>query len=293
MHEITTAHGNNRSIVRFSDPVTLGEALQATGLAERVVKSPVFGPDGEPIPGFYATRRGSEYIAQVGERYVPATEADSWERLRPFQEKYGPVVVAAGELALGISFLQIQLPGCESQITEHQTLRSLLTLVKSHRGTADFLSSLGENLFCANQMGKLHAAGLGRVSHHADWRSRLETVVERVALAHGTQTDKYRALAAAPADELDVIDMVETVTERGHTEWSPRIEQYHEDISVRFQAGIGTEGKTQWDLLNAVTEYETHERKCKNRLQSAMIGRGSQVIETAAALCMAKAGVAA
>lgn len=290
--EVSFAHGTNRKLVRFSEPVTIGEAIQASGLAVPVERVPVCDAQGKPIPGFYATRRGSEYIAQVGNRYEPTTEAIAWERLRPLQERFGPCIVAAGELARGVSIVQLQLPNCESDITDYQRMRSLLTLVLNHKGLANFLSGLAENLFCANQMGRLAGSSLGKVVHTSSWKGQLESAVERLSLAHGSAVGKYRQLAAAPADELDVIDLVETVTERGHTQWTPRIEQYHEDISVRFQAGIGTEGRTQWDLLNAVTEYETHERRSKNRLQSVMVGRGAKIIDVASQLCLEKAGVA-
>jgi hypothetical protein len=53
---------------------------------------------------------------------------------------------------------------------------------------------------------------------------------------------------------------------RNNIEDTTKLISKRENIVLRFSRGIGNEGKTMWDALNAVTEYESHRKFTPEKL---------------------------
>jgi len=56
------------------------------------------------------------------------------------------------------------------------------------------------------------------------------------------------------------------ILSRNNKEDSTKLLGKRESIVERFSRGIGNEGKTMWDALNAVTEYESHRKFTPEKL---------------------------
>jgi hypothetical protein len=62
----------------------------------------------------------------------------------------------------------------------------------------------------------------------------------------------------------DMVKLVETIIPKDKDE-SSRIQTKREKIMLKFGGGIANEGATKWDALNAVTEFETHQKTSPNK----------------------------
>jgi hypothetical protein len=62
----------------------------------------------------------------------------------------------------------------------------------------------------------------------------------------------------------DMVKLVETIIPKDKDE-SSRIQTKRDKIMLKFGGGIANEGATKWDALNAVTEFETHQKTSPNK----------------------------
>lgn len=110
----------------------------------------------------------------------------------------------------------------------------------------------------------LHCLRPGRGIMHLDtFDARVDAFRENIAL-NIEYLKNYKQIIESfrgrPFTEEEMREMVAEIFNLEEAK-SARAHKKAESVVLKFKNGIGTEGKTAWDALNAVTEFETHSGK--------------------------------
>ena len=296
MDEITRTNGRDEMFytgespwhnkgVRLDGPATSEEALIAAGMDWSVAKVPLeYEHEGTRIrSNRYAVARldtGAE-LGVVSATYQPLQNRDAF--------RFFDAVVAAGQAIYHTAgsvrggrrvWILAKLPGDLS--LDSDVIERYILLANSHDGSiAVSMKPTAIRVVCSNTL----SASLNQrtrlqwsATHTGDVMARVTEAREALDL-----TDAHFGLMMRSIEEMARTRMSDTdrffrklfrAEEEDDLARSRRVSQ----IMNLYKTGRGNEGRTRWDMLNAITEWVDHRRGQKtHRLESAWFGSGNLI----------------
>lgn len=278
--------------------LTATEALQAAKLDWQVVQEPTFDADMTKHEGFQFNRRSDtrEVLGVVEKGWEPVQN----DRLLEIAEAiaqvdstdFRPVVETAGSLRGGrIVWAMVKIGQRTFADSPHA---SYLLLSNGHDGKRALRGTLTDvRVVCANTLrcAETTAASL-YVSHAKGVDARINTALKTLGWANEATNATfaiYEALANTKVSEFQarevfkklVLGNVETAT-TGETQTIMR-------MTDLFRNGAGNEGKTAFDILNAVTDWADHckgyrddKNTAERRFMGSTLGGAADRLKTTA-----------
>jgi phage/plasmid-like protein (TIGR03299 family) len=248
------------------------DAIKLAGLDWSVNAEPVYTQLGIQIPDTQALIRSSDQsvLGIVGKRYRPLQNADAFAFFNPFIESGECTLETAGSLRQGKRiWVLASLNKAPIEVTKDDAVRPFLLLSNSHDGTlAVRVGFTPIRVVCANTLSMAHSnkeSKLIRVWHSSKTVNTLESIREIVNTTYAefqATAEQYKLLATKEVNSQDIEKYVRIVFNMGNAE-SEREKLSQAKLVSRieelFKHGKGNQGKTYWDLYNAVTEYTSYD----------------------------------
>lgn len=268
---------DERAGVDLTGEENFNNVLERAELNYTVEKVPMHTPEGNVVDGKYLLRRTDNnfVLGTCGERYHVVDNEQMFEPFNSIVESSGAVYESAGMVAHGkANWISARL-GDGFTVRDDTYQRRVIMLVY-HNGLArNSYFSYNNRVICNNMMASLNSAsksnGIG-VKHTPNWEDNLTLAINAFnesitssnyfakqagQLAMKKMTDKQAARFAK--DFFNDFKKPEKgkkkkVSQRSATRLDNKIEQ----LVTLFKEGLGNEGKTRYDMFNAVTEYLDH-----------------------------------
>lgn len=231
-----------------------------------VLEAPVVLPNGDTFPRKKLLLRSDNGapLGIVGENYTPSTPRQFLERQYELAGELGGKVVRAGFLPRSsrvfsvISFKEdLRIKSPDAKVGD--VIRAFVYTTDGWDGATPIQSRLYlERLVCLNGMTsqKLHSSIW--VSHTRNvslrWDYRVEEFKRKVQEGITFLSDRLNRLAETPMTVDEARGFFDALLPGDH----PHRKKVRENLLNLFQNGIGNQGRTRYDALNAITEYETH-----------------------------------
>jgi len=264
--------------------LTAEAALAQAKLNWEVTKKRIRVADGKSFPDHFGIVRADtgEPLGIVGTRYTPIQNVDGLNILDPVIGD-DAVYETAGSLRNGkIVWFLASLKKEYFLSGKNDGLKQYFLVYLSHDGTKPVsVRFVSTRVVCMNTL----SAALGEaksmvvIRHTKNFKDKLEQAHRIVGLAdkHAQEFQKvYNQLQSVKMSEGDAKKFVEV--------WMPgegkRVTNTRTKVFELFRNGIGNEGKTRADALNAVTQFLSHEkpvrakRAAESRFETNMIGYG-------------------
>ncbi len=268
---------DERAGVDLTGEDNFSNVLERAELNYTVEKVPMHTPEGNVVTGKYLLRRDDNkfVLGTCGERYHVVDNEQMFEPFNSIVESSGAVYESAGMVSHGkANWISARL-GDDFKVRDDTYQRRVIMLVY-HNGLArNSYFSYNNRVICNNMMASLNSAsrsnGIG-VKHTPNWETNLTLAINAFnesitssnffakqvsQLAMKRMTEKQ---AARYAKEFfndfkkPEKDKKKKVSQRSVTRLDNKIEQ----LVTLFKEGLGNEGKTRYDMFNAVTEYLDH-----------------------------------
>ena len=267
---------------------TIDDVLGAASLNFNVETAPAHDPEGNEVPGVNLIRRTdtNSVLGTCGKRYQCI---DNREMFTPFAnvvEDAGAKYESAGTIGAGkINWISARLPKeLTVQVGKHKDLyQQRLIMMTYHDGLRrNSYFSFNKRVICNNMLSQLsRAAGksLG-VRHTPSWEAQLDVANEAFAASvkdmHAfKENGEWLAKQAMKEDQALMFgyrffgkwieDEERDKQNKDRSDRSKTLEETKVATLMKlFNEGMGNEGKTRYDMLNAVTEYLDHHAIKKN-----------------------------
>lgn len=200
-----------------------------------------------------------EALGIVGNKYVPTDPAQFLKTQYEFAEEVGGKVIRAGWVdrrakAFAVIELseRIDLPRDKRKVGD--PVAAYIYSIDGWDGSTPRESSLYlERLRCANGMTTKVLESSLWVTHTKRGEERHKTAFKDFMLEVEDQMDDYRTqfktLIEARMSQDEAKEFIAKLFKN---------EKKQETVLGLFNEGVGNQGKTRWDALNAVTEYVSH-----------------------------------
>lgn len=264
--------------------LTAEAALTQAKLNWEVTKKKIRVVDGKTFPDQYGIVRADtgEPLGVVGSRYTPIQNVDGLNILDPVIGD-DAVYETAGSLRNGrIVWFLASLKKEYFLSGKTDGLKQYFLVYLSHNGTKPVsVRFVSTRVVCMNTL----SAALGEaksmvvIRHTKNFKDKIEEAHRIVGLAdrHAREFQKvYNQLQSVKMSETDATKFIEV--------WMPgegkRVGNTRNKVLELFRNGIGNEGKTRADALNAVTQFLSHEkpvrakRAAESRFETNMLGYG-------------------
>ena len=267
---------------------TIDDVLGAASLNFNVEKTPAHDPEGNEVPGVNLIRRTdtNAVLGTCGKRYQCIDNREMFEPFASVVENTGAKYESAGTIGGGkINWISARLPK-ELTVNVGKTkdlYEQRLVMMSYHDGLRrNSYFSFNKRVICNNMLSQLSRAAsksLG-VRHTPSWEAQLdvanqafsESVKDMYAFQENgewlakQQMSEEQALMFGYRFFGRWIENEER--EKKDKERSDRSKTLEETkvatLMKLFNEGLGNEGKTRYDMLNAVTEYLDHHAVKKN-----------------------------
>ena len=262
----------------------LDNVLERAGLNYKVEKVPMHTPEGNVVEGKYLLRREDNkfILGTCGKRYHVVDNDKMFEPFDSIVENCDATYESAGMVAHGKANWVSARLGNEFEVRDDKFQRRVIMLVYHNGMQRNSYFTYNHRVICNNMMASLNATsrkhGIG-VKHTPTWEDNLqlagEAFAESIADSNKFQSN-MTALAktrmtsgeAAKFSRRFFLDFKtpekgkkkEEKSQRSKTRLKNRVEEL---VSL-FEEGMGNEGKTRYDMFNAVTEYLDHHSVKKN-----------------------------
>lgn len=266
-------------------PVTIKDAIDASGLGWWVDKKPMFLQSGETVEDHYCTVRSDNgnQLGVVGSDYTVLQNEDAFEWFEPLIDEGMIEIVSAGSLRSGKRvWIQARVVGAEEEARPGDIVRQHLLMAHSHDGSLNVRGDfVGLRVVCANtlRMAQREGGELFRVRHTKSVKQRLEyqrTIVQQNIDAFHRSMNLVRKMTKVQVDAEELIryvnDVFQPETEQALTKRVDRV------IDL-FESGRGNRGESVWDLYNGVTEFLNWERgrDLDSRINSLWFGEAANL----------------
>ena len=269
---------DERAGVDLTGEDNFSNVLERAELNYNVEKVPMHTPEGNQVDGKYLLRREDNkfVLGTCGERYHVVDNDQMFEPFNSIVESSGAVYESAGMVSHGkANWISARL-GDDFKVRDDKYQRRVIMLV-FHNGLArNSYFSYNNRVICNNMMASLNSAsrtnGIG-VKHTPNWESNLELAMnafsESITSSNffakqiGTlATKRMTETQAAKFAKNFFNDFKKPDTKKKKKKPSQRsvtrLENKIEHLVSLFKEGLGNEGKTRYDMFNAVTEYLDH-----------------------------------
>lgn len=283
--------------------------LERSQLNFKMEKVPMHTPEGDQVTGKYLLRREDNHfvLGTCSDRY---NIVDNQDMFAPFDETVkdaGATYESAGIVNHGKTcWVSAKLPEDFQVANKDDKYEQRVVMIVYHDGMRrnSFLS-YNNRIICNNMMASLNAASKDRgfgVRHSNTWEDNLTQARDAFSRSVGhirqfqiTASRLYKIrMSDGQAksfaqnffndfrDKAAIKKAGKSKSDRSKTMLSNRVD----DLMHLFKEGMGNEGKTRYDMMNAVTEYLDHHgkssknptaRKFISNLGSGMHARAKRV----------------
>lgn len=299
------------------DVHTSKDAIVKAGLDWSVEKRDVFvsnDPVGAAKGGNLCAERytgivratDNKILGITGNAYHPVQNKEAFEFMDTLVESNKMEYHSAGSFNDGRRVWILGKIG-EDSILPNDTVENYILLYSSHDGSSSLRATLTNvRLVCENAIAAAMDRGrkLLLIRHTKNIQKKLHDATEVFAQAH-FDSQRFNAQAREMAQIQMTSDMMKDFTMKLVPDPPPNVsntnaENTREKIVELFETGQGTDipgvAGTGWAAFNAVTEYVNHYRGVRGkkdpstkRLQSALFGPSSKMVEKGANLILAAA----
>jgi phage/plasmid-like protein (TIGR03299 family) len=241
----------------------------------------VIGADGnfQPVEGKMATVRedNDKVLGIVGDDYEVVANSDLKKLIQPLVDEEVLSISNMGYLNGGKKvFIQAQIAKDYQVVGEDY--RGMITLLNSHDGTTTV--SLGTTMvrvICSNTFNSVMKKLTEKYRHSEGVTERLlstTAIVEYIDGAMRKYSEYVETLASAPCSAAQFKQAVESIYQKPVEGMR---DNFVAQLNHLFYNGKGNEGKTMYDALNSVTEWNDHySRKSKDaRMNYSQFGAGA------------------
>lgn len=266
---------DERAGVDLTGEQDLGNVLERSNLNFDVEKVPVHTPEGEEVSGKYLLRRTDNkfVLGSCGDRYHIVDNQHMFEPFDSIVQQTGAIYESAGVVNHGKTCWVSARLGDDFKIRDDAYQRRVIMLVYHTGLQRNSYFGYNNRVICNNMMGSLNSAsrkhGIG-VKHTPKWEDNLNLAVQAfkdslhesdifakdIGKLAQTKMSKLHALKFCIKffSDFKPVFRSKSRTDRSRTRNHNKIEQ----LMHLFEEGAGNEGKTRYDMFNAVTEYLDH-----------------------------------
>ena len=265
---------DERAGVDLTGEQNLDNVLERSELNFDVEKVPMYTPEGNAVEGKYLLRRTDNnfVLGTCGNRYHIVGNKSMFEPFDSIVQNTGAVYESAGVVAHGKTCWVSARLGEDFKVRDDSFQRRVIMLVYHNGLQRNSYFGYNNRVICNNMMASLNNAsrknGIG-VKHTPKWEDSLnlavdafkESIRESDAFARNIGT-----LAATKMTKLQAVRFAlkffndfkpvksKKRSDRSRTRHHNKVEQ----LIHLFEEGVGNEGKTRYDMFNAVTEFLDH-----------------------------------
>lgn len=279
--------------------MTSEEVLAKARLNWKVVKQPIQIVAGKVIPNEFATVREDtgEPLGVVGKVYTPIQNTDGLNILDPVIGK-DAVYETAGSLRGGkIVWFLASLKKEYFLGSKSDKMKQYFLVYLSHDGSKPVsVRFVSTRVVCMNTLSAAvgEASALVTIRHTKNYQEKVEEAHRLVGLAdmHAREFEKvFAQLSKSKMGEEKAREFTRNIFP-GEAKQSKDMQ---EQLFGLFRNGIGNEGKTKMDALNAVSEYISHHKRVRakspeaiaaSRFENALFGYGLTIEQRALELLM-------
>jgi phage/plasmid-like protein (TIGR03299 family) len=269
----------------------LEDVIQRAGFDFEVEKAALYNEGNDELDGFYALRREDtkEVMNVVRGRYQPVHNRQMFEPFDQMVRDFGATYENAGLVRGGRTcWISAKLPG-EITVNGKDKLEQRIVGMAHHDGTKrNSYFQFTKRIWCNNMLRMLQSEANKRghhIRHTTKWQEHLEKAREgfnsavRAASAFGGQAEQLADHALGSNQAECFLQNLYPIIKEDSKQKITRTNNRREHVTELFHNGKGNEGKTRWDMLNAVTEYYDHHVGNKkstpsSRFMSNMSGYG-------------------
>jgi phage/plasmid-like protein (TIGR03299 family) len=252
--------------------VTAAEAIKVAKLDWEVEQVPCLhqGIDGEllQVPDNYIVRRKDTLapLSVMSSRYTPIQNQEVFDFADSIIGEGQAVWDTAGSLAGGRKiFMQVELEGklFLNSNPDDTTVKKIL-FISSHDGSKALQGMITPyRVVCQNSMNAAlrNHTNAFKVFHRKNYQSKKDEAAKVLELAHAYFDDLQvvmNQLAESEVTTSYVDGFIGALLPASREEVPTRTENRRNELVNLFQNGRGNNGRTKWDLFNAVTEYVDH-----------------------------------
>lgn len=265
---------DDRAGVDLTGEQSLDNVLERSNLNFDVEKVPIHTPEGNAVEGKYLLRRTDNnfVLGTCGNRYHIVDNKSMFEPFDSIVQSSGAVYESAGVVSHGKTCWVSARLGDDFKIRDDSFQRRVIMLVYHNGLQRNSYFGYNNRVICNNMMASLTAQsrknGIG-VKHTPKWEDNLNLAVDafresiRESDAFARNIGK---LAKAKMSKLQAVRFslkffndfrpmkTKKRTDRSRTRNHGKVEQ----LMHLFEEGVGNEGKTRYDMFNAVTEFLDH-----------------------------------
>ena len=272
---------DERAGVDLTGERDIGNVLNRSGLDFEVEKVPMHTPEGNEVSDKYLLRRTDNkfVLGTCGKRYNVVDNEPMFEPFDKIVKDTGAVYESAGMLNHGKACWVSARLGDDFTIRDDAYQRRVIMLVYHTGLSRNSYFSYQNRVICNNMMASLNTAsrknGIG-IKHTPTWEDNLQLAIDafKQSISNANMFAKsIETLAMTRKTKLQAArfalrffnDFKPMKREKSRTDRSKnRNHSKVEELMHLFEQGTGNEGKTRYDMFNAVTEYLDHASVRKN-----------------------------
>lgn len=275
---------DNRAGTDLTGENNLDNVLERAELNYSVEKVPIHTPEGGVVEGKYLLRREDNkfVLGTCGNRYHVVDNHKMFEPFHSIVENCDATYESAGMVAHGKANWVSARLGNEFEVRDDKFQRRVIMLVYHNGMQRNSYFTYNHRVICNNMMSSLNTAsrkhGIG-VKHTPTWEDSLQLAGEAFAESI-SDSNKFQSsmailagskMTSAEAEKFSrkfFLDFKTSETNEKKQEKSQRsktrLKNKVDELVNLFEEGMGNEGKTRYDMFNAVTEYLDHHSVKKN-----------------------------
>ena len=266
---------DERAGVDLTGERDIGNVMERADLNFDVEKVPVHTPEGNVVTGKYLLRRTDNnfVLGTCGDRYHIVDNKSMFDPFDSIVQNTGAVYESAGVINHGKTCWVSARLGDDFKVRDDAFQRRVIMLVYHNGLQRNSYFGYNNRVICNNMMSSLNAAsrknGIG-VKHTPKWEDNLNLAVEafkdslresnvfaenisKLASQNMTKLQAAR-FALKFFNDFKPIKRTTSRSDRSRTRNHGKVEE----LMHLFEEGVGNEGKTRYDMFNAVTEYLDH-----------------------------------
>lgn len=265
---------DNRAGTDLTGEQDLGTVLERADLNFEVEKVPMYTPEGNEVTGKYLLRRTDNnfVLGTCGSRYHIVDNKSMFEPFDSIVQSTGAVYESAGLLSHGKTCWVSARLGDDFKVRDDAFQRRVIMLVYHNGLQRNSYFGYNNRVICNNMMASLNNQsrkhGIG-VKHTPKWEDSLDLAVEAFKESI-RESDLFArdisALAATKMTKLQAVRFAlkffndfKPIKHKDRTARSKtRNHNKVEELMHLFEEGMGNEGKTRYDMFNAMTEFLDH-----------------------------------
>lgn len=247
------------------------QALEAAKLNWEVLQEPIFDGDMTELENFQLNRRSDDktVLGVVPTTWHPLQNSELLEIAEALAQVDGqdfkPVIETAGSLRGGrIVWALVQTNQVMCAGSDH---RSYLLLSMGHDGKRAIRGTLTDTrVVCWNTLSLAESQAQSLfVTHTKNVKQRIDLAVTTLGWANETSKSTFAIYEALAAHRLNADKAVEVFASLlPPPEEMPSAPAIVGQMYELFRSGAGNEGKSAFDVLNAVTDWVDHKRQFRD-----------------------------